>query len=200
MTEIDYTIVNVADWVLKIIVLISFLALIAVFYSVLKKSKQKNSGAIGRSLILIVLLCISTIFNFTNVVLTVLYLSKKINMIVALYTWLFNIVLIVLNLLVPIGFAVYLYSPKKLSIKSIKQEALNWSGCCYRRKKLLIRGTNMRHTNIDDGDLKTIHNSSAGYVPSHTTWITAIPYTNEFTNIEESIMLNSGEAKYGAIK
>ncbi len=99
-----------------------------------------------------------------------------------------------------IGFAVYLYSPKKLSIKSIKQEALNWSRCCYLRKKLLIRRANKRHTNIDDGDLKTIHNSSAGYVPSHTTWTTAIPYTNEFTNMEESTMLNSGETKYGAIK
>ncbi len=197
MTEIDYTIVNATSWLMKIIVLISFLVLIAVFYSVLKRyrdSKEKNSGTIGRSLVLIVLLCISTVYEFSEMVFILLYLSKKIDGTAVLYAWQFDTVLIVLNSLVPIGFAVYLYSPKKLSIVSIKQEAVNWSGCCYRRKKL------KSHINIDDGDLNTIHNSSAGYVPSHTTWITAIPYTNEFTNIEESIMQNSGETKYGAIK
>ncbi len=125
--------------------------------------------------------------------LTVLYLSKEITTTVAVYASLFDTVLIIPNLLVPIGFAVYLYSPKKLSIKSIKQEALNWSGCCYHRKK--------KHINIDDEGLKTIHNSSAGYVPSHTTWTTAVPYTNEFTNImAESTMLNPEETNYGAIK
>ncbi len=194
MTNIDYTIVNITNWLLKIIVLISFLALIAVFYSVLKRyrdPRHKNSGAIGRSLILIVLLCISTVFEFSEMVVNLLYLSQKIDATALLSALLFDTVLIIPNLLVPIGFAVYLYSPKKLSIKSIKQEALNWRGCCYRRKKQYI--------NIDDKGLKTIHNSSAGYVPSHTTCTTAIPYTNEFTNIAESIMLNPGETKYGAI-
>lgn len=96
------------------------------------------------------------------------------------------------NVMVPLGFAVYLYSPKKLGITSLRKAAKQW-GCCKRRS--IYR--NMKNTIGDDDGLVSIESSIKQDSPSQTTAFRS-KYTNQFTDITENVSMSSPQ--YGTLR
>jgi len=112
------------------------------------------------------------------------------------YTLIDEIIQTFLNNLLPYGLAIYLYSPKKLHLASIKKELVTFCCKCHCRKN--PRRKAERRITWDE-EQNTYSRSVCDNTPSHTTY--SSPYTNEFTDITEILSCGQDDKhhKYGTI-
>ncbi len=205
----DVTILEVFDLSLHLIVILSFTTLIIILSMLvikLRHSKEENLETVGRAIFMITMIAISTCIRVGQfgVNLGIQFFNVTINE--YLYDSIDNPAYTISNLMVPLGFAVYLYSPRKLGIKSLKKAAKQWMCCrhCHSHrsetKKKRTKTDPQNSGIIDDDGLESIETSVEQDVPSHTTGYSS-PYTNEFTDITE--IVSSLECKstprYGSV-
>ena len=124
------------------------------------------------------------------------------------YTLIDEIVQTFTNNLLLYGLAVYLYSPKKLRLASVKKELVNLCTCspwctacckCHCFKSARRRAERRAERRVTwDAEQNTFTNSVCDNTPSHTTY--SSPYTNEFTEITEILSCGQDDKyhKYGA--
>ena len=176
------------------IVIISFVALVLTFSVMLIKlgqSRAHNCKTMGRAIFLMVVVGISMVYRICRLVVNGFY-GNSVNHFY--YDLIDNSVYELANVLIPLGFGMYLYSPSKLRIKSIKQAAKKWPCYCPKRQSDLL---------VEEDGPGSLEDSIVRNVPSHTTYTSphSSPYTNEFTDITE--IVSSQECKitphYGTI-
>lgn len=207
-SRIDFITMEIFDVALNVAVIVGFIVLVVTF-SVkmiqLKHSKEHNAKITGRAVFLIVTICTSTAIRISQFLVNLSILIFKVQVNDFLYDAIDNPVYTASNLLVPVGFGVYLYSPNKLTIKSLKKAARKWL-CCRRDSR---SGTKMEKVKVfrkgdyavdDDKGLNSFESSIERDVPSHTTY--SSPYTNEFTDITEIVSSQEccNTPKYGTIQ
>ena len=208
LDSITFEILNLS---LHIIVIITFIALIialSVLIVKLRGSPRESAGTVGRALFLVVIIGITTCIRVAQCVVNIgtAFLHWKIND--YLHDSINDCGYTISNLMVPLGFAVYLYSPSKLRIRSLKRAAKKWVCCCLRHrqksktKKKRTKSDPTRNGIIDDDGLESIESSIEQDIPSHTTGYSS-PYTNEFTDITEIVSSHDCKSqsrrKYGSI-
>ncbi len=174
----------------------------------LRHSRKENLETIGRAVFLIAMIGISMCMRVAEFEVNVATQFFHVTINDYSYDAIDNSALYISNLMVPLGFAVYLYSPRKLGIKSLKKAAKQWMMCCRHchshrseTKKTQTKSDPQNSGIIDDDGLESIEFSVEQAVPSHTTCFSS-PYTNEFTDITE--IVSSLECKstprYGSMK
>lgn len=206
-SSVTFITTEVFDVALHLVVIVAFLALLVTF-SVkmikLKHLKEQKVVTLRRVAFLIASIFVSTAIRVAQLLVNLSILAFKVRVNNFLYDAIDSTVYTVSNLLVPVGFGVYLYSPRKLGIKAMKKAAQKWL-CCKRvhsgkmkKVKVVPKGD---HIDDDEG-LESVESSIERNVPSHTTY--SSPYTNEFTDITE--IVSSQECRktvpkyYGAIE
>ncbi len=123
----------------EVVIIVSFLVLIVVFSLLIVKLKRSSENysfkTSGRTIFLIAMLCISLVLKIANFVVNcVRILDETANVIE--YDAIDNPVYIVSNIVIPVGFATYLYPPSRLRPKSLRRAARKWMCCqCHRKKK-----------------------------------------------------------------
>ena len=182
ITEI--TITGIETTLQSTMVLI-FMGLILTFSAMLIKlgrSRAHNCQTMGRAIFLIVVVCISMVYRICRLIVDRFYVTS-VNPF--LYYLIDNSVNEVAKVLIPLGFALYLYSLSKLRIASLKEAAKKWPCYCFKRQPNLLV----------EQDGPGIHEHSiVCNVPSHTTYTS--PYTNNFTDITEILELEKSP-QYG---
>ncbi len=208
--KLDSTILESVSLSLHMIVIFSFLTLIVILSVLLfklRKSREESLtlSTVGRALFLMFMIGISTCIRVSQlgVNISIHFFSITVNH--YFYDAIDNSAYTLSSVMTPLGFAVYLYSPRKLRIRSLKRAVKKWMcRCCYdcysKRQELASPHT------IDEDGVGSVKTSIVRNDPSHTTPIST-PYTNEFTAITEvtshtpnSHTPNSqGRSNYGSI-
>lgn len=187
----DYIIFEVVDISLHFMVSISFILLIVIILlNIIKvrRSKKKRVVSLRRTIFLIVAVGTTLCVRTMQVGWNLSYSYKKTR---NEYEHMIDDPLyITTNLIIPLGFALYLYSPKKLGIKSLRKAAKKWSN--YKRNNIRMRTKN----NIGDDDgLVSVKCSVQQDTPSETQSYSPC-YTNQFTDYKNA---TSSVSNYGAI-
>ena len=166
-------------FVLHSLVTLMCLVLITMFYIMILKYQQNRESrynhTLHRALILIVVLCISVMAKLSQTIANLGHLGFINIPINAFYYQLIDeLIQTIIGTMLPLGFAVYMYSPNKLRPGSLKNAAREWHACkcshccCCRANK----------ENFD-----MFESSIQYFTPNRTTYSTS--YTNEFINIAE---------------
>jgi hypothetical protein len=204
-TRIDSITMETVEVVLHVAVIIAFLSLVTTLTFKIAKLKKSNVKGTCRVTFLMAVTCISTLIRISQLLvnLSILIFQAQVNHF--LYDVIDDPAYTFSNLLVPIGFGVYLYSMNKLRFKLLKKAAKKWlccrmhshSGTRTERTKVLRKSG---HDVGDDEGLQSVESSIERDVPSHTTY--SSPYTNEFTDVTEIISSKEYRniPKYGTIK
>jgi hypothetical protein len=179
------TTIDVVYLVLRLTSILSFLTLMMVTSML---AQQKKGEAVGRAVFLIMMICLSISIIVVFVVIDV---GKRIFL-----PTVTTCGHILSNIIVILGLGAYLYSPRKLSIKSLRRAARNWT-CCKQFKHYRQRGKKPSGI-IDGDDLVSAEISVEQDIPSYTTALTT-PYTNGFTDITE-IVNSHRTTNYGTIQ
>jgi hypothetical protein len=94
---------------------------------------------------------------------------------------------LLVNLFVIMGIATYLYSPRKLSINSLRRAARKWTCCERLRHHYHRRRVNTNPSGLTDGDDSvSVETSAERDIPSYSIALHA-PYTNRFTDNTEIV-------------
>ena len=208
-SSIFYTL-DLVVLILHAILMLAILFLMVTFHVMILKYQQNSEvtrNTSCRASILLAIVLASIVARFGESA-SNLFLEHYINLPVNqfYYELVDEIVQSVINNLLPLGFAVYLYSPKKLKLSSMKEAVKRWSvstevcACwclesraCSCRK---FRRRAVRINTVDDEDSNTFESSVNVDTPSHTTY--SSPYTNEFTEITEILSCaEQDKGKYG---
>ena len=167
---------------LDIMVIISFLVLIVVLALLIIKLKRSSNtfsySTIKRTIILLIMLSISLAVRIGefSVNLGIRVFNVTIDNIA--YDAIDNPAYTLSNLIIPIGFTVYLYSSSKLRLKSLKKAVRDWM-CCGKRH---VQQKMQKHDHsIIEDELASVESSIEVDAPSHTTFNQSL-YTNEFTD------------------
>jgi hypothetical protein len=184
--------VDVVDLVLRLANILSLLALIVVVCMPVTKLRRNRVETVGRAVFLVLMIILSRSITVAFFVLDMIpNLADKL----PLYPAVSISGCILSNLFVILGVTAYLYSPRKLSIKSLRRAARKWT-CCERFKHHGKRRVNTKPSGItDDHELASVEISVEQDIPSYTIALTA-PYTNGFTDVTE-IMNSHRTTKYG---
>ena len=176
ITEITITGI---ETILHSTVIISFVALVLTFSAMLIKlgrSRAHNCQTMGRAIFLMVVVGISMVYKICRVIVNRIVERNLKKVDFFNYALIDNSVYALVMVLVPLGFALYLYSPSKLKITSIMEAAKKWPCYCSKRQPDLLV----------EQDGPGIHEHSiVRNVPSHTRF--TISYTGGFTKITQSV-------------
>jgi hypothetical protein len=109
---------------------------------------------------------------------------------------------IVSNIFIILGITAYLYSPGKLSIKSLRRATRKWTCCehihCH-RGMVRKRRVNTKPSSVtDDNELVSAEISVEQDIPSYTIALT-VPYTDGFTDVA-GIVSSHRATKYGTVQ
>ena len=206
-SRIDFFTLEATNFFLSVVVIISFTVLILTFLSLIMqyhRTREHGFKTLCKMLVLTLVLSVSTLMKISQMVVNVITDFFKVKVNVYWYNAIDNSAQIISSLLVPLGFTIYLYSLKKLRIRSIKKAAVKWCTCCPRHVKSKERAKKIVFKNeciIEDGESTTINSSIENETPSYTMPPQSSPYTNEFTDITE--VISSFEckknSKYGSV-
>lgn len=187
----DAIMYEAVDIALHLIVTISFSALaIIILMNIIKirYSRKVRVVSVGRNIFLIAVVGITLCIRTTEVGFSLSQYYKETTI---TYVYIFgNPLYAITNLMILIGFAVYLYSPKKLKIKSLQKAAKQWL-CC---KRINIQPGRIRQ-NDKEGSV-SVNPSEREEAPSETQSISPCP-TNQLTQITENVSFSV--PKYQAI-
>ena len=168
-------------FVLHSLVTLMCLVLITMFYIMILKYHQNResryNNTLHRALILIVVLCISVIAKLSQTIANLEHLgfiNKQIN--AFYYELIDELIQTIVGTMLPLGFAVYLFSPNKLKLASLKNAAREWLGCKWTCSHCCCCRAN--NTNFD-----IFVSSNQYFTPNIATYSTS--YTNEFIKIVE---------------
>jgi hypothetical protein len=180
----DYGAVVITDLVDPVLQFTSILSFLVLMMIISMLARQKK---FGRAVFLIVMVSLSISISVVLVLIDMCVIKH--------HPTLHTCGHILSNLFVILGIGAYLYSPRKLSIKSLRRAAGKWT-CCERFRHYRQLGINTNPSGIaDDDDLVSAEISVEQDIPSNTIALTA-PYTNGFTDITE--IVNS--TNYGTIQ
>ena len=162
---------------------ISFMALVFTFslmHTKLRRSRAHNCQTMGRAIFLMVVVGISMVYRICRLVVDQIVQRNPRKVDFFYYALIDNSVYELVIVLVPLGFALYLYSPSKLRITSIKEAAKKWPCYCPKRQPDLL---------VEEDGPGIHEDSIVRNVPSHTTYTSphSSPYTNEFTDITDIV-------------
>lgn len=183
---------------LRLLVTIVFLALIVMLHLVIMTKYQQNRdsrcNSLCRAVVLLVIFSTSVVAMLLDNIVSLPNMNPLINDF--LYDLIYGLVQTIINALLPVGFAVYLYSPNKLRFKSLKKAAREWCKCEWvcphqMRRSARHRARPPRGNRTENEDSHTFESSIHYSAPSHTTY--SSPYTNEFTHITEIISTTDSE-------
>ena len=181
---------------LRSLVAVGFLVLMVMFHLVIMNRYQKNRkneyNTLCRALVLLTLFSASVVAKLSENIANLPIITPHINDF--LYDLIDELVQTVIYILLPLGFAVYLYSPNKLRLRSLKHAARGWCECgcigkhCCNQKRCSTKPKDraLRGNDIENEDSSTFESSINDSTPSYTASYSS-PYTNEFTNITEII-------------
>lgn len=172
--------IEILETTLHSTVIVSFMALVLTFSLMLiklRRSRAHNYQAMGRAIFLTVIISISMFYRISHTIVNQLY-GQSVD--AFLYPLINNSVYVLVNVLVPLGFGMYLYSPSKLRIKYMKKAAKKWPCYCSKKQPDLL---------MEEDGPESLEDSVVRNVPSHTTYTSphSSPYTNEFTVITEIV-------------
>lgn len=183
-TRIDYISFQLLWLAADILVVLSFLVLIGLLTVKLKRyySKGFNISTFGfLSFALVISLTIriaETVVNLFN-----RFYGKSIDHLA--YDVIANSAYTISNMIIPIAFAVYIYSPNKLRPKSLREAARKW-----RRRQHSPLTRQLRDIEADGA--ASVENSVKVHIPSHTTYNYSI-YTGEFTDATQPLISEAQE-------
>jgi hypothetical protein len=186
----DYRALIITDLVDPVLQFTSILSFLVLMMIISMLARQKKFVAVGRAVFLIMMVSLSISIS---VVLVLIDLD-----VIMPHPIVHACGHILSNLFVILGVGAYLYSPRKLSIKSLRRAAGKWT-CCERFRHYRQLGINTNPSGIaDDDDLVSAEISVEQDIPSNTIALTA-PYTNGFTDITE-IVNSHCTTNYGTIQ
>ena len=199
--DVDFTTIGTINIALHVIVFLTFIVLIVILSMLivkLRKSKDEGIGTVVRAIILIIVLSISMCIRMAQFGINVGVNFFSINVNESLNEVIANAGNAAANLMVSLGFAIYLYSPRSLA-----KEARKWicckCWCCSKTKRNQHRAEPLIGTaTIDEDGLGCVKTSIVRNDPSYTTSISA-PYTNEFTDVVSHTPESQMRSKYGSI-
>ncbi len=201
-SNMDATIIEAVDITLHFVVIISFLTLIITLTMLVIKLRHSREGNLAKAVSLIVMLSLSMCIRIAQFGMNIAIDFFSVTVNEYLHDAINNTGYTISYLVVPLGFALYLYSPRKLGIKSLKKAAKQWMCCrhCHshrsKTKKKQRKSDPQNSRIIDDDGLESVQSSIRRDVPSHTTGYSS-PYTNEFTAITE--IVSTSTTKYGSM-
>jgi hypothetical protein len=193
--KVILTIFDVVYLVLRLTNILLFLALIVIISMLMR---QKKVEAVGRAVLLILVISLSTTIIITYFVIDVVKIAVHRGSYFPLYPAVNTSGHIVSNMFIILGIAAYLYSPGKLSIKSLKRAARKWT-CCERiRHHCMVRKRRVNTSVTDDNELVSAEISVEQDIPSYTIALT-VPYTDGFTDVA-GIVSSHRATKYGTVQ
>ena len=204
-----YSLVNLSAPIFQTILLLALLVLMMMFHLTILKyqqSREVKHSSLCRSLLLFSIVLISMMAKLCEAAVNLH--PKRFSVNYFYYDLFDELIQTIINNLLPFGFAVYLYSPKKLKLASMKKAFQEWHDCyalcsyCCRGSRVCwfikYKRSQPSNDNVDDEDSNTFEGSVNYSTPSHTTYST--PYTNEFTEITEILSCAQEDnkvSKYG---
>ena len=166
---------------LQSIITLLLLGLIMLFYVMILRyqwnRESRFNNNVCRASVVLLVLCITVLAKLSETITNLGYLgilNLPIN--AFYYDVIDDLIQTIAGTTLPLGFAVYLYSPNKLRPGSLKKAAREWhegkwtcAHCCSPR--------------ASNKDFNTYESSNQYFTPNITTYST--PYVNEFINIAE---------------